>query len=318
MFDKVYHGDCLKVLSGFPDECCHVIITDPPYGIANLDSGWNPEKVASTKNMKVVTSLPSGMRFDRAQGQRFREWYYRVSEELLRVLRPGGFFFSFSSPRLYHNMATAIEDAGFLVRDQFIWLYTQNQPKAMGLNHVIDRLNVDSTEKESLKEYLAGWKTPQVKSCHEPLVLGQKPLDGSFLENYRDHGVGLVNTNVRIGDGMFPSNVLSSEMGDEIDRYFLVSKPTKKEKGDGNIHKTVKPLELMQYLIALTTREGDVVLDPFLGSGTTAVAAKRMNRSYIGVELNQEYVTIAQERLAANEQDIRATVLGGSLQSLGK
>ena len=64
-----------------------------------------------------------------------------------------------------------------------------------------------------------------------------------------------------------------------------------------NHHPTVKPLKLMSYLITLTTREGDTVLDPFMGSGTTGVAAKNLNRNFIGIELDEEYFEIAESRI---------------------
>ncbi len=64
-----------------------------------------------------------------------------------------------------------------------------------------------------------------------------------------------------------------------------------------NFHPTVKPLKLMSYLIILGSRQDDVVLDPFMGSGTTCVAASELGRRYIGIELNAEYVNIAQKRL---------------------
>jgi site-specific DNA-methyltransferase (adenine-specific) len=64
-----------------------------------------------------------------------------------------------------------------------------------------------------------------------------------------------------------------------------------------NVHPTVKPLQLMCYLITLGSRRGDVVLDPFLGSGTTALAAKLLNRRYVGIEKEADYVEIAEARL---------------------
>lgn len=70
-------------------------------------------------------------------------------------------------------------------------------------------------------------------------------------------------------------------------------------KPTSNIHSTVKPLTLMSYLITLGSRPGDVVLDPFLGSGTTAIAAKQLGRECIGIEREEEYVRIAEARLAA-------------------
>jgi len=203
-------------------------------------------------------------------------------------------------------MVSAVDDAGFLIRDCFIWLYTQNQPKAMSLNHFIDKLNCDKESKTELKERLNGWKTPQIKSCFEPIMMAQKPCEKTFLENMLNYYVGLVNTNAKIGDNMFPSNVVTTESFDKnIDKCFLLPKPTKEERGEFNIHQTVKPLAICEYLIKLTTfSESAVVLDPFVGSGTTCVAAKKLQRKYIGIDSNPEYVKIALKRLENIEKDI--------------
>lgn len=91
------------------------------------------------------------MKLDPQQGRRFYEWYAQVTQAVCRVLKPGGFFFSFSSPRLYHRLTCAVEDTGFLIRDTFLWVYLQNQPKAMSLNHFIDRMPIPRAAKESLK-----------------------------------------------------------------------------------------------------------------------------------------------------------------------
>ncbi len=302
--NKIVTGDALRLLNDLEDSSVDLILTDPPYFLDKLDNEWNQQKVSlRLKSQLVVKSLPAGMKFDREQGKRFYEWYSLISSQLFRVLKPGGFFFSFSSPRLYHRMASAVDDAGFEVRDMFLWLYTQNQMKAMGLEHFIDKLKVSSIEKCTLKEKLRGWKTPQVKSCFEPIVMAQKPTDGTYLSNMQKHRVGLINTNVRIGDGMFPSNVNITERIHEIlDRAFLLPKPSQEERGAENIHETVKPLALCQYLIALTAFEEDaVVLDPFVGSGTTAVAAERLGKRFIGLDINKSYVEIARRRLKRNE-----------------
>ncbi|HEY4508394.1 MAG TPA: site-specific DNA-methyltransferase [Candidatus Paceibacterota bacterium] len=185
----------------------------------------------------------------------------------------------------------------------FLWLYTQNQMKAMGVNHFIEKLELPTPQKETLKERLNGWKTPQVKSCFEPIVMAQKPTDGTYLSNMQKHGVGLVNTHVRIGDGMFPANVSTTERIHELlDRVFLLSKPSQEERGAKNIHETVKPLALCRYLISLTAfSKNAVVLDPFVGSGTTAVAAKRLGKQFIGFDINRSYVEIARRRLKEND-----------------
>ena len=84
--------------------------------------------------------------------------------------------------------------------------------------------------------------------------------------------------------------------------FLIVPKASKREKNTGlndisNTHPTVKPLKLMSYLIILGSRQDDVILDPFMGSGTTGVAAAQLGRRFIGIELHGEYVNIAQQRL---------------------
>ena len=306
MINKIIWGDAEEILPKIEDNSIDLVLTDPPYFFHKMDNKWDAKTVSAVKDYcKVVRHLPPGMKFDREQGKRFYGWFLKISSELYRVLKPGGFFFSFSPPRLYHRLASAVEDAGFLIRDCFIWLYTQNQPKAMSLNHFIERLNCDERTKNELKERLKGWKTPQVKSCFEPILMAQKECEGTFLSNMLKYNVGLLNTNVRIGKNadMFPSNVVSVEEIDEvIDKYFLLPKPTKEEKGEFNMHKTVKPLAICEYIIKLTTFSPNaVVLDPFVGSGTTAVAAKMLGRKFIGIEINREYVEVANKRLALCE-----------------
>ncbi|RLA08683.1 MAG: site-specific DNA-methyltransferase [Gammaproteobacteria bacterium] len=298
--NKIINQDSLEFLKNIQENSVDIVLTDPPYFLDKMDNKWNVDRVHNDKNLHTIKSLPAGMKFDKNQGKRFYKWYLKISEELYRVLKPGGFFFSFSSPRLYHRMACAIEDAGFDIRDCFMWLYTMNQPKGMSLNHFIKKLDMSDFEKNRLIKTLSGWKTPQVKSCFEPIAMAQKPVDKTFLNNMMRHNVSLVNTSIKHGkdQNMHPANVVSSQnISPIIDRAFLTGKPNKKEKGAGNTHKTVKPLSICKYLISLTTKTGAVVLDPFLGSGTTAVACKMMDRNYIGIELNKEYIKIAQYRL---------------------
>lgn len=299
MINQIIWGDARVILPTIESNSVDLVLTDPPYFLDKMDNNWKHETVASTKYEHVVTSLPPGMKFDREQGKRFYMWYLEISKELYRVLKPGGFFFSFASPRLYHRMACAVDDAGFLIRDCFMWLYTQNQPKAMSLNHFIDKLDSDEKTKMRLKEKLHGWKTPQIKSCFEPIVMAQKQYEGTLLNNMLKYNVGLLNTNVPVGQNMFPSNVITTEEIDEvIDRCFLLPKPTKEEKGEYNIHRTVKPLAICEYIIQLSTFSPDaIVLDPFVGSGTTAVAAKKLGRRFVGIDSNREYVDIALKRL---------------------
>ncbi len=302
--DKLFLGDSLTVLNQIPEDSIDIVLTDPPYFLDKLDNSWDLSKVHNRNNQQVIKSLPAGMKFDSMQGRDFYDWFLGISQQVYRILKPGGFFFSFSSPRLFHRLCSAIDDAGFEIRDSFIWLYTQNQPKAMSLNHFIDKLEIDNEEKAILKYKLDGWKTPQLKSCYEPIAMGQKPTDGTYLSNVIKHNVGLFNSTVTVGKNMFPSNVLSIDpLGESIDRVFLLPKPSIKEKGKTNDHLTVKPLAICEHLIKLSAMSpNSIVLDPFLGSGTTVVAAKSLGHHYIGIEINEKYLELARQRLSTLDQ----------------
>jgi len=297
--NKIICADALKLLPQIEKNSIDVVLTDPPYFLDKLDNNWNHEEVSNQNNQYIIKSLPAGMKFDREQGKRFYAWYLDISKEIFRILKPGGFFFSFSSPRLYHRMASAIDDAGFEIRDAFMWLYTQNQAKAMGVDHFVRKLDLNEKAKEKIRAKLNGWKTPQIKSCFEPIAMAQKPVDQTYLNNMLKHKVGLFNTNVRIGDNMYPANVFTIDsINALIDKAFLLPKPTKKEKGEYNDHKTVKPVAICEYLIKLSAfAKNAVVLDPFIGSGTTAMAAKKLGKNYIGIDINEKYVKIAEKRL---------------------
>ena len=295
--------DCMDGLKNIEENTIDIVITDPPYFLDKLESSWNSEDVRKNKASKTVGNLPKGMKFDRNQSKKFREYYTEFSKEVYRVLKPGGFFISFSSARLYHAMAMGVEDANFNIRDMLGWIYTHSQTKAFSQNHLIDKLkNKNEQEKNELKEKCKDWRTPQLKPGIEPMCLAQKPPEGTFVQNFEKYGTGLMycGETTHTGEGKFPSNIMTTEeIEKSMDTVFLVAKPGKKEK-EGNDHITVKPLALMEQLIKLFTREGAVVLDPFMGSGTTAVAALNTGRTYRGFEIDKGHYELALKRLQRN------------------
>ncbi|MFW6389852.1 MAG: DNA methyltransferase [Halanaerobiales bacterium] len=185
--NKIIHGDSMKLLDKLEENSIDVVLTDPPYFLDKMDNNWDDDTVSSTDNHYAVKSLPAGMKFDRKHGIKFYEWYFEIAKKIKKILKPGGFFFSFSSPRLYHRMGCAVDDAKLLIRDCFIWLYSMNQPKAMSLNHFIDKMEVEEEVKEKIKDELDGWKTPKVKSCFEPILMAQKKQDKTYLNNILKH-----------------------------------------------------------------------------------------------------------------------------------
>ena len=269
-------GNCQEVLSTYGENFFHSCITDPPYGMGMDD--WDH-------------SVPS----------------VDIWNEVYRTLRPGAFCLAFCSPELYHRMAVNVEDAGFMIKDQIMWMTTTKMVK-------YNRL----------------------KPAHEPIVVGQKPYKGSLKDNHKKWGCGLIDAdNNRIAwdkkpptgwvkdgakrrtfgragittgtqkeygtvdanpNGRYPSNIVG-EVQSEHQKYFYAPRATRKEKGDTNDHPTVKPISLMEYLIRIYSPVNSILLDPFCGSGTTGVAALQQDRNFVGIDLSKHYCDIALERI---------------------
>jgi site-specific DNA-methyltransferase (adenine-specific) len=299
MLNNIYKGDAEQLLSYIPDNFIDLVLTDPPYFYASMNNEWDSSNVMFTHS-KHILYLPENSRVNDETSNKFYEWSHKMASSLYRVIKPGGYYFSFCSARLYHRMASAIDNAGFTIRDCFMWLYGSNQPKAMSQDHFVDKSNLSSIIKDDVKNHLRDWKTPQLRSGYEPIVMAQKPCEGTFWENMMKYNVGMVNTKIRIGNNKFPSNTITTEkMNPIIDKYFLIPRPDINEKGDFNSHPTVKPLAICDYIIKLITYDSNaVVLDPCSGSGTTLVAAKNLGRYFIGFDINQEYIDIALKRLS--------------------
>ena len=146
-------GDCRERLKDLSDCSVDSIVTDPPYELGFMGKSWDS----------------TGVAYDIA-----------VWSECLRVLKHGGHLLAFGGSRTYHRLAIAIEDAGFQIRDQIMWVYGSGFPKS---------LNV---AKQDGCEVWQGWGTA-LKPAHEPIVLARKPLVGTIANNVLTHGVGGIN-----------------------------------------------------------------------------------------------------------------------------
>lgn len=179
----------------------------------------------------------------------------------------------------------------------------------------------------------AGWGTA-LKPALEPITVARKPLLGTVAANVLEHGTGALNIDgCRVGDearwnppvgeltgigssreapkgegrevtGRWPANLIhdgSDEVAGvfgNLARFFYCAKASKVDRGEENNHPTVKPTDLMRYLCRLVTPPGGLVLDPFMGSGSTGKAAMLEGFRFIGCEMNAEYLAIAQARIA--------------------
>ncbi len=159
--NKIYCGNSLEVLKMFPENHFDSVVTDPPYGIGFMGKAWDSftdtnNYGRTTKGQKEresvrsdgtivkggINSLASvaGM-YDRTPKgiKAYQEWCYLWAVECLRVLKPGGHLLASNSSRMYHRMACAIEDAGFEIRDQIMWVYGSGFPKSLNIGKALDK-----------------------------------------------------------------------------------------------------------------------------------------------------------------------------------
>lgn len=279
---NIVHGDCLDRLKEIESESIDLVITDPPYFLDGLDTKWKKGDKDLIRSGSLIGGLPVGMKFDAKQGKALQEFINQVAEKILPTMKPGAFAIVFSQPRLVHRMAVGLEDAGFEIRDLLVWRFTkQAQFKAFSMNHFVDKMEITKLEKRRIKRVLMNRKTPQLRPQFETMVLAQKQKEGTFIKNWLKHQVGLIDGHITL-DGKVPSTVMT------------VEKPVKDKD---NKHLTVKPIKLIEYLIKVFSIKGQVVLDPFLGSGTTMFAALNTGRFCVGIEINKDYIKIVEDKL---------------------
>ncbi|WP_325085943.1 site-specific DNA-methyltransferase [Burkholderia contaminans] len=375
-------GDCRSVLSVLPDNSVDSVICDPPYELGFMNRGWDRNGVAYDS---------------------------RVWAECLRALKPGGYLFAFGGTRTSHRMVCAIEDAGFAIRDQMVWIYGSGMPKG----ELWSAEKADRGDESSLRMIGAGfegWARGGLKPAHEPICLARKPIIGNVETNVLKWGTGALNVDAcRVhafdaaggayrtkrfapgatvdktghwkSDGCFeghtqpgrwPANVIhdgsdvvlsafpeaSGQKGDvngmepssstrnvynaaqrkafqrrsgeasarrryadrgatnfaalpgerrfddgSAARFFYCAKASPTDRSEGlapgerNLHPCVKPTDLMAHLCQLVTPPGGLVLDPFMGSGSTGKAAVREGFRFIGIDENPDYVAIARRRI---------------------
>lgn len=409
-------ADLFDYLPTLEAESIDACVTDPPYGIGFMGKEWDTFKPGSAEarivpnraiesdnpNLRGRTrgpaSSPSAVEYDYSVvGLRgFQEWTERWAREVFRVLKPGAYLVVCGAPRSYHRMACGLEDAGFVIRDKFSWLFGSGFPKNLNLGD---------------------GKGTALKPAHEPIAVAWKPFKGTIKACHAAHGTAALNIDAcRIGVddadyarnasgdrghdqnrvrqsefamtagsandlGRWPANVILDEGAAALldaqtgklvsganptrrgpdkfrdaygefkgqaecipsrgldvggaSRFYYVAKTSRREReygcealpiatggeatgridgtagvanpragagrlgGRANIHPTVKPIALMRWLIRLVTPPGGVVLDPFLGSGTTMIAARLEARHGIGLDRTPEYLTISRARCAA-------------------
>jgi site-specific DNA-methyltransferase (adenine-specific) len=318
-------GDSFEEVKKLESNSIDSLVTDPPYGMSNISH-------AAFMECMIQWCKDDNMYLPKAKGFMNKSWDGFVPppgfwKEVLRVLKPGSYGLVFASSRTMDLMGLALRIAGFEIRDCITWLYGEGFPKSHDINKAIDKIN---SEKSKIYN---GYGTA-LKPSYEPALLIRKPMKKSVAENVLQWGVGGLNIDgCRIGEderynssasyndiygqfkghenngrfciGRFPSNTLfdsdAAKGLKENSRFFYTAKASKAERSAGleglNIHPTVKPIEIMRYLSRLITPPNGIILEPFLGSWTTAIAAGKEGFRIIGIEREKEYYDIALKRI---------------------
>lgn len=301
---RLIEAESLMTLAKLPENSVDAIIADPPYGIDLGGEAWD--------------------RFGGGEltaPEAFERWTARWAAECRRVLKPGGHAAIFGSPRTCHRMIAGVEDSGLQVRDQILWIYGTGVPKSRRMPEgqgtllkpayepiLLARKPLDGTTIDNLGKFGTGALNIDATRIGER---GYWPahLTLSHAQDCRDNSCATG----------CPVRLLDQEQ-EGLSRLFFCAKATRAEREAGceqlsarqvqlytgsgrparvrrNTHLTVKPLQLMRWLVKLVTPPGGTVLDPFTGSGSTGVAAVLEGRRFLGIEREPEYVDIACARL---------------------
>ena len=293
--NQVIQGDCIELLARFPDESIHLIVSDIPYGIgaedwdvlhANSNSAYLGSSPAQVKAGAVFKKrgkpLNGWSEADRRIPHEYYEWCSSWANDWYRVLKPGASAMVFAGRRLQHRCVAALEDAGFTFKDMLAWVRPRAVHRAQRVSVVFDRRG--DAQNSARWE---GWRVGNLRPRFEPVLWFVKPypIGTTIADNILQHEVGGFNEDAY------------AELVGQPDNFISVGF----DSAEGGLHPTQKPIKLMEALVALASQPGQLVLDPFAGSGSTLVAAQNLGRRYVGIELDPEHVATTRHRLSSQQ-----------------
>lgn len=265
--NQILLGDCLDVLKEVPDNSIDLIVTSPPYADQRKEvyGGVHPDKYVA--------------------------WFLPRSAEFLRVLKPTGSFILNIKERVVNGerhtyvfeLVIEMRKQGWLWTEEYLW-HKKNSHPGKWPNRFRDNWEhlFHFTKQKKFKMFqdsvmvpVGDWAKSRLKKLSET----DKIRDNSHVKS----GFGKNVSNWIGRDMVYPNNVL--HMATEC-------------YNQG--HAASFPVALPEWFIKLFTEEGDLVMDPFNGSGTTCVAAKKLHRNWLGIDTSEEYVNLAIERLRRN------------------
>jgi modification methylase len=245
--NAILHGDCIEILASLPEKSVDLVFADPPYNLQLSQELYRP-------NQTKVDAVDDGWdKFDSfAEYDAFtRQWLAGCR----RVLKDTGTIWVIGSYHNIYRVGTIMQDMGFWILNDVIWLKTNPMPNFRGVRFT---------------------------NAHETLIWAQKKKGAKYTFNHK------------------AMKALNDDLQMRSDWSIPLSTGKERIKANGaKAHSTQKPEALLYRVLLSSTNPGDVVLDPFFGSGTTGAVAKKLGRHFIGIEQDKNYIKIAQKRIDA-------------------
>jgi len=266
--NKIILGDCGDVLQGFPDDSVDLIFTSPPYADQrkNTYGGVSPDE--------------------------YVDWFIPKAEQFLRVLKPGGTFILNIKERVVDGerhtyvieLILEMRKQGWLWTEEFMW-HKKNSYPGKWPNRFRDNW-------ERLIQFN---KTKKFNMYQEAVMVPVGDWAKDRLSNLSQTDLTRDESKVGSGFGKNVSNWLGRDLVYPNNVIHMATECSNKN------HSAAFPIDLPKWFIKLFTQPGDVVLDPFIGSGSTALAAVQLARNYVGIDINPEYVDISRSRVAETQ-----------------
>lgn len=308
MTTQLIHGDCREQMRQLEDRSIDAVITDTPYEYKNgfMGQSWDKEGTAFDPSL----------------------W-----TDVVRAAKPGAWVAAFGGRQSWHRLACAMEDAGLQLRDTLMWVYTTGNvtSKTTTLKTawepiILAQVKTKGPLKRAVEEYGTGFlgiDETRIPYLDEDDLAKTQAKNPGRTDSFTS---GVYGTNrpqqLVNAEGRHPSNIIFDEQIAEMlgreQRFFFCPKASRAERDAGlglekgiarNPHTCVKPVDLMAWLTRLLCPQGGVVLDQFVGSGTTGIAAVQEGRSFVGIEREDIYIETARLRLEyaqAQRQEVNA------------
>ncbi len=263
--NRIICGDCTEVLKQIPDNSIDLIFTSPPYANqrSNTYGGVKPNE--------------------------YVDWFLPKAEQFLRVLKPtGSFVLNIKEPTVNGEKHTCVIELILKLREQG-WLWTEE--------YMWHKKNCfpgkwPNRFRSAWERLLHFNKQRNFKMHQDAVMVPVGDWAEGRLANLSKTDQTRDESKVESGFGKNVSNWVGREMVYPTNVLHMATECANKN------HSAVFPVDLPAWFIKLFTEEGDIVLDPFLGSGTTALAAVQLGRKYVGIDTNEEYCAFSKNRVS--------------------